>query len=332
MSTSVTEAKVNRSNALTPKIRVDSILAKRMVLTYLTHPEAPGIIEPPEEKSYLSSLADAIFPFGAKERLMALLQAYFDESGTHEGGAQGPSPFVVVAGYVGLAEQWGKFQEEWMATLQKRGLHEFHMSEFIAGRGPFRRMDKLARFWLLLDLLFVIQNHSLIGIYCVISTDDFSDALDEFEPRPTPYTMCAWECIAHVKFWQKEQGHPGPVAFMFEDGSSRKGDILKGWQKAKRKVECRDDSFGFYPKHLLPLQAADITAWTLRRLFTDESDEPAEPTDPDESEETTYRRAVMSLLKYHLGNHTHEGYRWAGNSLSKVREMLIARRDRKAKE
>jgi hypothetical protein len=76
----------------------------------------------------------------AFERLIAMLAAYFDESGTHQG-----SGFITMAGYISPVGDWKRFQTQWTKTLLRAGLAPsvpFHMADLVARRPPFDWPDR----------------------------------------------------------------------------------------------------------------------------------------------------------------------------------------------
>ena len=52
-----------------------------------------------------------------------MLDAYFDDSGTHQG-----SPAISVAGYMSTPDRWKRFESEWRETLDAYGVEFFHMT------------------------------------------------------------------------------------------------------------------------------------------------------------------------------------------------------------
>ena len=61
-----------------------------------------------------------------------IFTAYFDEADTH-----GPAPTVIMAGYIGHAYQWRRFEQK-LARLQARdGFRIFHAKDFKARVGEF---------------------------------------------------------------------------------------------------------------------------------------------------------------------------------------------------
>ncbi|HLW44510.1 MAG TPA: hypothetical protein VKS00_08470, partial [Candidatus Acidoferrales bacterium] len=76
--------------------------------------------------------AEVLHHTAAKERTLAVLIAYMDESGIHEDSA-----VCAIAGYVGSAEEWRRFEHKWKQALRAESISEFHMSEFESGRRQF---------------------------------------------------------------------------------------------------------------------------------------------------------------------------------------------------
>jgi len=64
-----------------------------------------------------------------------MLEAYFDESGTHRG-----SPVMCVAGYLFDSDQAFRLDQEWGATLADFGLSHFHAVDCAHGKGEFESL------------------------------------------------------------------------------------------------------------------------------------------------------------------------------------------------
>src|SRR5665213_561253 len=73
----------------------------------------------------------------ARRRLLLGLTAFIDESGKSE------EPVFVMAGYIGRAEEWAAFNDEWRTVLDKPPrLDSFHMTEAMYS-GEIRRLPDL---------------------------------------------------------------------------------------------------------------------------------------------------------------------------------------------
>jgi len=69
---------------------------------------------------------------------MPVVHLYLDES-----GHSSSHPFVVVAGFIGIAEAWRGFAEHWNAILSEYKVQPpFHMTDFESKHGQFKHWDE----------------------------------------------------------------------------------------------------------------------------------------------------------------------------------------------
>lgn len=68
--------------------------------------------------SNIDRLVLLTYPRGSWEKHFVMLQAFFDESGIHN-----QAQFCVVAGYVGSARHWKRFEELWGPYAKKEAFH-----------------------------------------------------------------------------------------------------------------------------------------------------------------------------------------------------------------
>lgn len=249
------------------------------------------------------------------------LTAYFDDSGTHDDGSQGPSSHIVVGGYLGTSAQWELFSEEWkdiLARYDLKGQH-FHMANFINGRKPFDHLPYERRDSLLYQLLCLIRARSIIGVTSAVPRTDFEEAIGaETDRYGHPYNLTATSALSLVKIWQKYNGNSMPVAFVVEDGTKHKDEISDGFEKSKRQgdIEGRleNDSLRFCPKSVVPLQAADLIAWYARRSLL--QNDPWRPTG---------YQGWRHLMKSHLEQHRHIDAPWGTSHLVQAKETYEQR-------
>jgi hypothetical protein len=221
---------------------------------------------------YYSDLGLFLFLRDARERLMCMLGAYFDDSGTH-GGA----PVVAVAGFIAKAEQWDKLCQEWQETLDwfngRHGfkLTHFHMATFMSKQGEFKGMNKEQAEILLDKLVSFIKLRCCYALSSVMPVKLYEEIIgdDLRKPVGSPYTLCALMCMLSGKRWAQSQGFNEPMAFIFESGTQHWGEISEAFEKAQKTRDLGglfiDDSLTLQLKARPPLQAADILAWALRR-------------------------------------------------------------------
>lgn len=140
-----------------------------------------------------------------QEKVVAVLEAYFDESGINPQDAH-----CVVAGFVGSSRQWQRFEQRWLKASE--GV-TFHGKDFFAQDGNGRRV-KTYRGWsddratTYLDALWrVIEQSTLrpVGAVVEVSAPDkpFLWAFHEWLPR---IAEPGWK--VHVVFDQQQQYAP----------------------------------------------------------------------------------------------------------------------------
>ena len=213
----------------------------------------------------IEQLSRIVFSFTAKERMMAMLAAYFDESGTHS-----KSPIIAIAGYISNDEQWAKFNEEWQTLLDRYSLEYFHMNQFENRQGQFRGMSEHERHALLDSLITFIGIRARSGIAAAFDLSAYNELVAEGyeEIIGPPYALCASLCIVGTQRWAVKHSYQEPIAFLFERGARHSGLFHKAYNKAlknsKISANYRLGTLAFPDKReALPLQAADILAYEV---------------------------------------------------------------------
>src|SRR6266481_415092 len=92
-----------------------------------------------------------------------ILTAYLDESGTH-----GESPIMVMAGYLGTAVQWARFEADWSVLLGRGGVTYVHAVDLFNRAAQFRSWKAEAINAFALELNQVIATHLELGFTTVI--------------------------------------------------------------------------------------------------------------------------------------------------------------------
>jgi len=215
-------------------------------------------------------------PWSVVDRQKAMaLQAYIDDS--RSGGK------FVLAGYVAPAEIWAAFSNEWRELLGMRpSLEYFKMSEMA---GSSERLERSSWFYR------VIERHVTAAVSCVIDMPGLVKAVREFNWPPNfvnlhelenPYYFAFKAIIDGFAQYQERLGLDLPIDFIFDD-QTEKAVILQGWMDAMKLASepkfrrfmgktplYRDDKLD------LPLQAADLYAWWVRKWESDGIDDGVE--------------------------------------------------------
>jgi hypothetical protein len=110
-----------------------------------------------------------------------IFTAYFDESDTH-----GPSPNLILAGFLGSAREWQLFGRRIRALQRRDGFKIFHAKDFKAGRGEFRGWDQAKRSRLVSDLATAIRDNLTEGVTVTLPRELY---VSEYRAPPVPKGM-----------------------------------------------------------------------------------------------------------------------------------------------
>jgi len=82
----------------------------------------------------MSDLCALVHPCNGHSKVFAMIKAYLDESGVHQGAA-----ICVIAGYFGRRRQWEEFEKDWRKGLEdyKVPMKEFHAKDLVPKQSGF---------------------------------------------------------------------------------------------------------------------------------------------------------------------------------------------------
>jgi hypothetical protein len=221
---------------------------------------------------YIEALVSGL-PASLREgRLLFVLQGFFDDSGSHKG-----EPFYVLAGFISTVENWKTFSDEWRAKLDEfPGLRYFKMSEANAPTGQFRSgWNPQARDQRVFELAEIIKKHAMVRVTSYLKRSDYEDFCVGIVNLPEindPYFLCFYQLVFAVNSFQLENGN-AECDLIFDEQGIIGPRTLLAWEGAKlaRVSDQRMKLFGelnlpIFRSDLkfLPLQAADMLAWTVR--------------------------------------------------------------------
>ena len=252
-------------------------------ISHLTDPNAmdlrSGVIRD-SRRSNSASAGDRLWVTRSQmeKRSYFILRGYIDDSGYRD-----HSPVMVLGGWITPVVNWLEFVPEWQAMLDMPlRLDYFKMNETANLDGQFdgwsdqRRDERVA-------LAFkIIEQHAKFKVSCIIHLEPFyrifnSDLVEKSARNPYYLAFCS--IINDVAYHQRTHGIEEKIDFVFDDQVMEKGKIFDAWDKVKEKNSRSDtkDLIGSVPaflddKRFLPLQAADLIAWWIRKMVTDEPD------------------------------------------------------------
>jgi hypothetical protein len=206
---------------------------------------------------------------------MAMMTAYFDDSGTHK-----ESDIAVAACLVSDDRRWDRFGPSWNRVLEEAGMADdgFHMAEFVAHKPPFDAWDAQRREAVIKALISTINRHALVGMAtAVVKTDYDRFVTGELRRRlgDLHYTFAVESCLAFVEEWMKRTSLVQPVYYVFDAMGKGRHEIADLFEDIiDRKLGTH---FGIEPsgyafgsrRSIVQLQAADILAWEANKYMRD---------------------------------------------------------------
>ena len=191
---------------------------------------------------------------------MALVEVYFDESGTHD-----DSRYLVVAGYVFEKQSAVDLDYEWRLMLEDYGLPYFHMKECVHKAGVYKHLSKKECDEAARRAIDLIKKYAAQGIAISIDINAFPD-IPLFGKPHTPYTFACTQVIHGIKKWADSNNYHDDVAYFFETGANGRGfvsDELDNIFSIKNlKIDFRYGSHAFLAKEqATQLQCADMLSW-----------------------------------------------------------------------
>lgn len=202
-------------------------------------------------------------------------QAFVDES-----GIDGQGPFLVFAGLIGQAEDWARFSADWRAVLDMEPkIPVFRMHDAAACRGAFRGWSWKARDKRLRQLVDVIARHPLMAIHCTMDIVGFTSVIRDQHRKPLnqmyfwPFHMIIM-AVAHELL---ERGEAQRFEIIFDENAMFGNHAKRWFPITKAMTEAIDPEMSAVlpvepmfkaDDEFLPLQAADLLAWFLRRALS----------------------------------------------------------------
>jgi len=195
-----------------------------------------------------------------------VLTAYLDDSGT-----RGDTVSLTVAGFLASVEEWEHLIPEWKGVLASPEFDvcHFHMKDFAHSLREFKdwkgKERKRRRF--IRQLLHVLTPRVQFGFAASLILAGYEKANRIYMLEETlggPYALCGTGAVWLVDQWKEKHGRSQiKVKFIFEDGTTGKGDLINQMEKYGRSSEV-----GFLPKHEHPaFEAADFAAWEMTWLY-----------------------------------------------------------------
>ena len=191
---------------------------------------------------------------------MAVMEAYFDESGTHEGSA-----FVCVAGYLFEKGNATILDIAWRRMLEEKGLPFFRMSDCANRTGPFKGWSKDETTNLEIRAIDLVKAYATHGFATSVVVDDFH-LIQNLGLFDSAYSFACLQMLLGVQWWTNGNKFHDDVAYLFESGaqhqSEANGFMQKVFEDPQMRLDFRYSSHAFAHKaNVSQLQCADLLAW-----------------------------------------------------------------------
>jgi hypothetical protein len=205
---------------------------------------------------------------------LAFLQAYTDDSAAQKGDRR-----LFLAGYLHRADVWAAFSEDWHAELRSwPAIEYFKASEANHLNGQFdykAGWDKAKRNAKVGNLAAIIGHHQPFSFEFSINRQIFEDELKPVSPLGfgRPHFQMCFSVVAGIARYAAQEGISTPIEFIFDEQSGVDADITMFFSDMKKNLpqdaqNLIDGSPIFKSdrdKRYMPLQAADLLAWHVRR-------------------------------------------------------------------
>jgi|HubBroStandDraft_6_1064221.scaffolds.fasta_scaffold247341_2 hypothetical protein len=202
-------------------------------------------------------------------RPVAPLTAFIDDSSSSE-----DDQILLLAGYAQTAQVWAAFSDDWDKVLREKPVIRYcHMTEAESLKGEFLGWDGEQRNRKLAALAHVIVEHDPWSIECFVSRKKYEEILEPgiaYDLRG-PYFPCFYGTIVSLVRYHAQTGITLPTDFVFDEQGKIGAEavlwyeVIKGLQKPEVRSLMGGTPLFRDDKKVLPLQAADMIAWHLRR-------------------------------------------------------------------
>ena len=199
---------------------------------------------------------------------LASLQAFIDDSASDTGDRR-----LYLAGYLNRADKWALFSEAWREELKVAPAIDYlKMSEANALDGQFAGWTIGARDDKLRGLVRVINHFEPMSFEFSLSREEYYRHVKPVAPRGigNPHFVCCLHVVFGLAQYVDSEKVKVPIDFIFDQQTGVSDDLAlfldymkRNLPRSARKliasVAFEDD------KQFLPIQAADMLAWHLRR-------------------------------------------------------------------
>jgi len=220
---------------------------------------------------YILGLVDGLPSPIRQECPLVVLRAYVDDTN------KGNEPVFALGGLVAPVEKWLLFSDAWDAKLREhRSIAYFKASEAAGLSGQFWGWSAAERDRKVAELIPIINDCAISYLGCAVVKEDWHDVFHGkmAKTMDTPVYFSYMRIITILlgaMYYRADLS--GVAEFIFdEENQTIYREILNFWLEAKKEYPRRfrkrmgNDPVMRDDKKVVPLQAADMIAWTLGKL------------------------------------------------------------------
>ncbi len=198
-----------------------------------------------------------------------MLQAYFDESGKHEG-----SRIFAFAGVLAEAGEWEILSQRWRVLLQQHKLPEIHMTDIVNGRKTCERRRTFERKLIHKECYDALHGLKLITVGSAIVIDDWDSLTGAEKLRlGSPYELCFQTCIQIMANGLRKELSPSQFELVDCLFDQTDADLVAA-AIARYREHAENESYAPFlgaqafgdSKNNPPLQVADLFAYHCYRF------------------------------------------------------------------
>jgi hypothetical protein len=124
-------------------------------------------------------LADMLHGRSNPWKVMALMEAYFDESWIGPTGQR----ITALAGFMATAQVWRDLEDDWIEAWapykEQYGIKTFHMTECAGGYGEFARIDTFFRLAIITTLSKVVGCQKVQPVWSAVLDEDWNAVVSD---------------------------------------------------------------------------------------------------------------------------------------------------------
>jgi hypothetical protein len=209
----------------------------------------------------ITTLASDVSAYGQRERGLAVLKAFFDDSGTHDS-----ADVSVMGGLIAHEDEWAVLETEWARALGELKLRKMQMSSCERGWKQFKEWNRDERERAIARFGAIIEKMNARMLMAAVSRDCWNAVAPHTrlgEAFAEPIDFCFNACMRHALESKRRSAKARELVVVTFDCREESVDHWRSLARSyERRYPDRVASFAFSSmEKVLSLQAADMIAY-----------------------------------------------------------------------